>query len=86
MRIDSVSWRVNKRVCISIDDDLLAAFSKFYKKRDDIVRDLFRKKIYDGEIKNSNDAKLSIYSQMMKPSAYKCFAGAVPDQVDIEDV
>ncbi len=86
MRIDSVSWRVNKRVCISIDDDLLAAFSKFYKKRDDIVRDLFRKKIYDGEIKNSNDAKLFIYSQMMKPSAYKCFAGAVPDQVDIEDV
>jgi len=86
MRIDSICWFANKRVCISIDDDLLAAFTKFYKKTDEIVIALFRKKIQKGEIKNSNDAKLFIYSQMMKPSAFKCFTGAVPDQVDIEDV
>jgi hypothetical protein len=85
MRIDSRVGYFGKRVCISIDDDLLAAFTKFYKKRDDIVRELFRNKIYQGEIKNSNEAKLFIYSHMMKPSAFKCFTGAVPDQVDIED-
>lgn len=85
MRIDSTSWRTGKRICISIDDDLFAAFIRFYKKRDDIVTSLFRKKIQQGEIKNSSDAKLFIYSQMMKPSAFSCFAGSVPDQVDIED-
>ncbi|WP_062058713.1 hypothetical protein [Cellvibrio sp. OA-2007] len=86
MRIDSKIGYYGKRVCISIDDDLLAAFGKFAKKPDERLREFFRKKIYQGEIKNSNDAKLFIYSQMMKPSAFKCFAGAVPDQVDIEDV
>lgn len=86
MRIDSTVGYAGKRLCISIDDDLLSAFTKFYKKRDDIVRELFRTKIYRGEIKNSNDAKLFIYSHMMKPSAFKCFSGAAPDQVDIEDV
>ena len=85
MRIDSTSWRTGKRVCISIDDDLLAAFIKFYKKVPEIVYALFRKKIQQGEIKNSSDAKLFIYSQMMKPSAFSCFSGAVPEQADIED-
>jgi hypothetical protein len=87
MKIDSVSWQQNKRVCISIDDDLFNAYLKFCKKREDIVLNFFRKKIKNSEIKNSNDAKLFIYSQLMKPSAFKCFAGAaVPDQVDIEDL
>jgi len=86
VKIDSTSWRTGKRICISIDDDLLTAFTKFYKKTDSIVLALFRKKIQQGEIKNSGDAKLFIFSQMMKPSAFSCFAGAVPDQVDIEDV
>lgn len=86
LKIDALSWRTGKRICISIDDDLLAAFTKFYKKVPSIVLTLFRKKIQQGEIKNSSEAKLFIYSQMMKPSAFSCFAGAVPDQVDIEDV
>ena len=86
MRIDSTSWLTGKRICISLDDDLLAAFTKFYKKTDDIVLALFRKKIQQGGIKNSNDAKLFIYEQMMKPSAFKCFAVVLPDQVDLEDI
>lgn len=86
MRIDSIDWRSSKRICISIDDDLFLAFSKFSKKSPDFTRDIFRKKIYNGEIKNSSDAKLFIYSQLMKPSAYRCFSGAVPEQVDLEDL
>lgn len=85
MRIDSTSWRTGKRICISLDDDLLAAFTRFYKKTDEIVLALFRKKIQQGEIKNSLDAKLFIYSQMMKPSAFSCFNGAIPAQMDVED-
>lgn len=85
MRIDSTSWRTGKRICISIEDDLLSAFTRFYKKTDEIVLALFRKKIQQGEIKNSSDAKLFIYSQMMKPSAFSCFSAGLPTQADIED-
>ena len=86
MKIDAMSWRQNKRICISIDDDLFAAYCRFSKKREEIIQNFFKRKIKDNEIKNSADAKLFIFSQLMKPSAFKCFAGAAPDQVDIEDV
>lgn len=86
MRIDAVCGYQGKRICISIDDDLLQAYSKFSKRCLDLLLPIFKRKISRGEIKNSNEARLFIYSEMMKPSAFKCFAGAVPDQVDIEDI
>lgn len=86
MKLDSICWQLNKRICVSIDDDLFEAYCKFSKKRDDIVQSFLKKKIKLGEIKNSAEAKLFIFSQMMKPSAYKCFVGALPDQVDVEDM
>lgn len=86
MRIDSVCGYKGKRVCISIDQELFNAFSKFIKKREDILINIFKEKIKNGEIKNSLDAKLFIYSHLMKPSAMKCFTAALPNQVDIEDI
>ena len=86
MRIDSYSWRERKRVCISVDDDLIDAFAKFSKKSSDRVREFLRNEIHNGDLKNSRDAKMYIFSQMMKPSAFKCFAGSIPDQVDLEDI
>ena len=88
MRIDSKAGYYGKRICISIEDDLLDAYIKFSGKFKVTftAKQFFQKKIYDQEIKNSRDAKLFIYSQMMKPSAFKCFAGQLSDQVDIEDV
>lgn len=85
MRIDSACWRLSKRICISIDDDLFNAYAKFSRKRPDIARNIIRDKISRGEIKNSLDAKLFIYSSMMKPSAFACFTVPLPDQVDLED-
>jgi hypothetical protein len=86
MRIDCLHWQSQRRVCISIDDDLFDAFKKFHHRGSDhYARDFFRTRISRGEIKNSEDARMAIYSLMMKPSAYKCFAGALVEQVDIED-
>jgi metal-responsive CopG/Arc/MetJ family transcriptional regulator len=86
MRIDSYSWRERKRICISLDDDLFEAFSKFSKKTSDRVREILRNEIHNGDLKNSLDVRMYIFSQMMKPSAFKCFAAALPDQVDLEDI
>lgn len=86
MRIDSNSWRLNKRVCISIDDDLFDAFCKFQKKVPEYSLKMIRRKITSGEIKNSYDAKIFIYSVMMKPSAFSCFTLPLPDQVHLEDL
>jgi len=86
MRIDAHCWRAHKRICISIDDDLFNAFVKFSKKPTDKILAAFRRKIIDSEFKNSNDAKVFIFSQMMKPSAFACFTSSLPDQVDLEDV
>lgn len=86
MRIDSMVWAFKKRICISIDDDLFLAYCRFCKKDPDITKNFLARKLKYGEFKNSQDVKLFIYSQMMKPSAFKCFSGCVPEQVDLEDV
>lgn len=86
MKIDGLCWKSQRRVCISIDDDLYNAFKKFaHHDRDHYARDFFRTGISRGNIKNSHDARMAIYNVMMKPTAYKCFAGALVEQMDIED-
>lgn len=87
MKIDALCWKTQRRVCISIDDDLFAAFKKFqHWDRDHLARDFFRTRISRGEITNSSDARIAIYRSMMKPSAFQCFSSSVPEQVDLEDV
>lgn len=87
MRIDNLCWSTQKRVCISIDDQLYQAYVKFkHQGVDHWAREYFRSQIGRGAIQNSNDAKMAIYSDLMKPSAFKCFSGSIPDQVDLEDI
>lgn len=86
MRIDSNSWRLHKRVCVSVDEDLFMAFCKFKKSLPENIIRLIRRKISSGEFKNSHDVKIYIYSEMMKPSAFACFTLPLPDQVDLEDI
>lgn len=86
MRIDNICWSLNKRICVSVDDDLFNTYCKFIRKREDIVIKDLREKIKWGQIKNSAELKKYFYSELMKPSAFQCYKDLIlPDQVDIED-
>lgn len=87
MRIDSFCWSENKRICVSIDDELFETFCKYIRKVDRIVIKQIREDMKWGKIKNSADLKKYIYSELMKPSAFQCYEKlTLPDQVDLEDL
>lgn len=89
MRIDAKVIKTDNRICISIEDFLYDAFADYMRLNKTefptSAKYLFTKKIMEGEIENSNDAKLFIFSCMMKPSAYQCFSKSFSNQMDIED-